>query len=405
VAELQDLLTVLQRIETQLAKKTDDGLAKIEEVVGSFGKELDSMLVEIGQAFSKAYQSIKQPTPAAKKDTKPEMGKVTKELFGDLGKALGFDGIAKEIGTALKPLAKLPTVFSTGSKPTPVPAQLTKTVTNLVKPAPSIPTVAPKLTTPAPAPTLPEFKPITVSPSLPSPSLVQNVKNIAAPAEEVGAAAKALPKVGQAAGLASKVAGAAGAAEAGGGLSTIASIASSLNPALKGVTILASVATAAVTVPEALKGMAEAALDAQKSLAEVSASMAKVFAQQEMRDIRRNRDIGEREAPAAKELADALGDLKDATKEQDILIKNWTDKAEAFFVRAATWIVKHVTEPIAKELNKISDNTENKDDKGSPFFQIVNQISQGGLLKDSPQIPRVRDNERDTSSSGFGGDF
>ena len=148
------------------------------------------------------------------------------------------------------------------------------------------------------------------------------MKLLSAGARTVGTAASgagvaAAGAAGAASAGGAEVATGAAAAAAGGGV--VAALAS--NPVGWAVALAAAAVAATVAIlamPSAVASFTDSLLESNRALAEVSGSMAAVMAKSDFRNILRDIQRGERLAPSANALADALGDLKDSTLDLEV---------------------------------------------------------------------------------------
>jgi hypothetical protein len=176
------------------------------------------------------------------------------------------------------------------------------------------------------------------------------------------------PKVGKAtgaaaeagAGEAGEVAGAAagageaaeagGAAAAGGEAAAGAGVAGALasNPvgwAIAAAGAVAAVVAALVELPSAVTSFGESLLESQRSLAQVSPSMAAVFAKADMQDTFRNMDIGEQTSGSAGDLSDSLQGLKDGSEDLVVLLTNIKNEVGAVLINLIKdYIIPPVTQ-------------------------------------------------------------
>lgn len=192
---------------------------------------------------------------------------------------------------------------------------------------------------------------------------------------EGGAAARGVGEaITEAAGEAGAVEGIAGGEAAGVGVAALAS-----NPigwAAGAALAVAGVVVSVVGLGKALQGLGESALESQRKLAEVSRGMAQVFAEKQKRDMMRDREIGDATADSAKELADAVGDLKDTFAPLDTGIRNIINKVEAWGIRFITPVEKAIVEA-AKALGIAADDL--KKPKEPTFAEFLLGVKKGGL--------------------------
>lgn len=157
-----------------------------------------------------------------------------------------------------------------------------------------------------------------------------------------GRAAAAAEAAEGAAGAGSAATEAAGAGAAAGGAEAAGAGAVAAGPV--GIAVAAVLA-----VGVALKKFHDAVLEGAKEqeqvnfrLASVSASMAMVQAQTELRDTLRDMEKGQRISGTAAALSDSLGDYKDNTKELNILVENLTNIVYTIGMK----VINNLVEPL-----------------------------------------------------------
>lgn len=180
-------------------------------------------------------------------------------------------------------------------------------------------------------------------------------------------------------GAAGKVAGAVGAA---------ALSATPAGMAVEATMAVASVVSALATLPFTIKDFTKSLLEANRDLANVSASMAMVMAQNDVRGILRDMKKGEMLAGDAQKLSNAWNDLADRTMQLEVgfeklklrigeLLATFANKAidyvktksedqgwgEKLFYRAFPQlaIIKDLLGMSVEKLEEIAKNTENDD--------------------------------------------
>lgn len=194
--------------------------------------------------------------------------------------------------------------------------------------------------------------------------------------------------------------GSAAAAEVGGGAAEGAGVAAgagglaaSAGPALAAVAAVAAITAvviALVALPGALKDFSKGLLEANRQFAEVSGSMAVIFAQLELQERRRGIEKGERLAGTARKAAGAYNELSDDTKEMEIMwghIKNWVAEKSA---NIGSGIVKALgMDRIAAYLNGIFENTTPKMDNLTPA-DWINSVVDMAEKRKGKQFPHAR---------------
>lgn len=142
---------------------------------------------------------------------------------------------------------------------------------------------------------------------------------------------------------------AGGAAAAGGAVATGAVV----------VSVLAVVATALTLFGKAVVAAADKQLEAMRQYEKVSAGMALVFAQADLRDTLRNMERGERLAPSAQRLSDADQKLKDNSSEIIILVERIQNNLLAF-IEGELADVLSIVNDAAKAINEAFGGSNDK---------------------------------------------
>ena len=210
----------------------------------------------------------------------------------------------------------------------------------------------------------------------------------AAAAEGAESAAGAGAEAAGGAAGGAEAAGGAGAAGAAGGAEAAGAGGAALASNPVGWAIAAVVAVAAVTVAivelgPAVKGLTKGVLESQRKLAEVSASMAAVFASEDVRNVFRNMEKGEKTSNSAQFLSNQSGNLADSTQRIEILLQN----IENYALGSLAWMTNQAIKPLVAivdigntviELIERIPGVGNKDDEdygpGAFFEAVKNQV-------------------------------
>jgi hypothetical protein len=128
---------------------------------------------------------------------------------------------------------------------------------------------------------------------------------------------------------------------------------------------------AAVKAAEALQRMTTEQLTYNRELAKSSASMALVFAQRDVQERFRQRDVGERLSASARTLTQAEQRFKDETKEFDVFGERVKNYAAAAWEVWKTEFVQHMmphVRPLIVVANKVAEMAEGERNEGRPLF-------------------------------------
>jgi hypothetical protein len=189
----------------------------------------------------------------------------------------------------------------------------------------------------------------------------------------VAGGAVAGPAGAAAGGVAGGVAGGAagGAAAAAGGAGAAAMVATAASV----IGVIGAVGAALAALPMLIKSWGESLLESQRKLADVSGSMAAVFAKKDVADTMRGQRIGEATAGSAGNLSDALIKLEDRFEPFIVIITNFLNDVMTGFVEFATGIMDAIIGalntiirginkliPGADVLKEIAVNTRKKDE-------------------------------------------
>lgn len=186
---------------------------------------------------------------------------------------------------------------------------------------------------------------------------------------------------GAAAGGARAAAGAAGGAARIGGMATVAAgeAGAALGAAgavLGAVGAVVGFGAALITAAFAVRDMGRSALEAQRHLAQVSPSMAQVFAQSDYRKIIREQNEGERLAESAKFLAQHLDDLSDELSEVKVVLMKILNYLLGLSSGAVKFLWNSSPIPALLKLigigvDKIANNTEPKAQNMQEWFMDI----------------------------------
>lgn len=117
------------------------------------------------------------------------------------------------------------------------------------------------------------------------------------------------------------------------------------------------VTAALLTLPGAIKNTVKELIESQRQLAEVSASMAVIMADLDVKELMRQRRKGERLAPDVRQTAAAYNELAEQRMETEILwerFKLWWERQKTAFGS----FLMNAIDPMAKQLNEITKNTD-----------------------------------------------
>jgi hypothetical protein len=152
--------------------------------------------------------------------------------------------------------------------------------------------------------------------------------------------------------------------------------AASGGPAVFGVVAMG---VAAVKAAEALNKLTAEQMTYNRELGKSSAQMAFVFAQRDIQERMRNREVGDRLSASARSLVRAEQRFKDDTKEMDVFgerVKNYAGIAwEVWKTEFVQHMMPHVR-PLIVVANKIAEHFESDEDRPLAFDQYVRAIAQ-----------------------------
>jgi hypothetical protein len=156
---------------------------------------------------------------------------------------------------------------------------------------------------------------------------------------------------------------------------------------------LGGVGFAAAAFTKAVVGMTEAALQSQRHLAEMSGSMAAVFAVRDVREALRDLRHGERTAPAAAKLVSAEQNLKDALEPIESLLEN----VKAVLLSEVAQTLADLLQPV-KYLAEVANRAFGGDPERNPYAEDLKRIvaafdaraAGGAPGTDRPRVARHR---------------
>jgi hypothetical protein len=138
---------------------------------------------------------------------------------------------------------------------------------------------------------------------------------------------------------------------------------------------------AMVQLPEKMRAMAEAAVEANRKFADVSSAMAIVIAKYDVEKLMSRKRVGDATAGSAAYLAQNTARLNKSLEAQDSFGQNISNYIEGFMTRITTWFSENFTEPLFKFLNEwfgfVKDQA-NKDDPNDTFEDWLGSISGTG---------------------------